>query len=193
MSWFTLNLLNGLKVICDLVFSPGFAGSSIIATQKNHFFCQVWKNETTNQSILFIHIKKKTMKKLLIATLLVMATVAGAFAQSSQVKVIALMNKASWCPVCQDHAMAFMKDMAPMVMKNPEVKMVINDLSNDQTRESSMPMLESAGIKQFALENDATGRIYFIDARTKKLLSSVSIAQSNKDIMRAYKEALKRS
>jgi hypothetical protein len=133
------------------------------------------------------------MKKLLIATLLVMATVAGAFAQGSQVKVIALMNKASWCSVCQDHAMSFMKNIAPMVMKNPEVKMVVNDLSNDQTRESSMPMLESAGIKQFALENDATGRIYFIDARTKKLLSSVSIAQSNKDIMRAYKEALKRS
>lgn len=133
------------------------------------------------------------MKKLMIAMLLVMATVAGAFAQSSQVKVIALMNKASWCPVCQDHAMAFMKNMAPMVMKNPEVKMVIYDLSNDQTRAASMPMLESAGIKQFALENDATGRIYFIDARTKKLLSTVSIAQSDKDIMRAYKEALKRS
>lgn len=133
------------------------------------------------------------MKKLLIASLLVMATVAGAFAQSSQVKVIALMNKASWCPVCQDHAMSFMKNIAPMVMKNPEVKMVINDLSNDRTRASSMPMLESAGIKQFALENDATGRIYFIDAQTKKLLSSVSIAQSNRDIMRAYKEALKRS
>ncbi|TAN13026.1 MAG: hypothetical protein EPN37_14535 [Chitinophagaceae bacterium] len=133
------------------------------------------------------------MKKLLIATLLVMATAAGAFAQSSQVKVIALMNKASWCPVCQDHAMAFMKNIAPMVMKNPEVKMVIYDLSNEQTRTSSLPMLESAGIKQFALENDATGRIYFIDARTKKLLSTVSIAQSDKDIMRAYKEALKKS
>jgi hypothetical protein len=38
MSWFTLNLLNGLKVICDLVFGPGFAGSSIIATQKKISF-----------------------------------------------------------------------------------------------------------------------------------------------------------
>lgn len=133
------------------------------------------------------------MKKLLIAMLLVIAAAGSSFAQSSHVKVIALMNKASWCPVCQDHGMTFMKDIAPMVMKNPEVKMVIYDLSNDQTRTSSMPMLESAGIKHFALENDATGRIYFIDARTKKLLSTVSIAQSNQDIMRAYKEALRKA
>ncbi|MGH2642762.1 MAG: hypothetical protein ACRDE2_02345 [Chitinophagaceae bacterium] len=133
------------------------------------------------------------MKKLLIATLLLFGVISIAFAQSRQVKVIALMNKASWCPVCQDHGMHFMKGIAPMVMKNPEVKMVINDLSNDQTRASSMQMLQEAGITQFAEENDATGRIYFLDARTKKLLSTVSIAQSDKDIMRAYKEALKKS
>ncbi|MGH2644456.1 MAG: hypothetical protein ACRDE2_10945 [Chitinophagaceae bacterium] len=132
------------------------------------------------------------MKKLLIATLLLFGATSMLFAQSRQVKVIALMNKASWCPVCQDHAMHFMKDIAPMVMKNPEVKMVVNDLSNDQTRASSMQMLKEAGITQFAEENDATGRIYFLDARTKKLLSTVSIAQSDMDIMKAYKEALRK-
>lgn len=133
------------------------------------------------------------MKKLLIASLLLLGTVASGLSQGRQVKVIALMNKASWCPVCQDHGMHFMKDIAPMVMKNPEVKMVVNDLSNDQTRASSMEMLKQAGIAQFALENDATGRIYFIDARTKKLLSTVSIAQSDKEIIKAYKKALSKA
>jgi hypothetical protein len=132
------------------------------------------------------------MKKLLIATMLLLGTTTAVLAQSGHVKVIALMNKASWCPVCQDHAMHFMKDIAPMVMKNPEVKMVVNDLSNDQTRASSMSMLKEAGIAQFAEENDATGRIYFLDAKTKKLLSTVSIAQSDMDIMKAYKEALRK-
>lgn len=133
------------------------------------------------------------MKKLLIASLLVLAVAVSGFAQSRQVKVIALMNKASWCPVCQDHGMHFMQKIAPMVMKNPEVKMIVNDLSNDQTRASSMEMLKEAGITQFAEENDATGRIYFIDARTKKLLSTVSIAQSDREIMKAYKEALSKA
>lgn len=132
------------------------------------------------------------MKKLLVVSLLLFATVVSGFAQSNHVKVIALMNKASWCPVCQDHGMHFMQDIAPMVMKNPEVKMVVYDLSNAQTMASSRDMLKEAGIEQFALENDATGRIYFIDAKTKKLLSTASIAQSDKDIMKAYKEALKR-
>ncbi|TAN12229.1 MAG: hypothetical protein EPN37_15950 [Chitinophagaceae bacterium] len=133
------------------------------------------------------------MKKLLIASLLLLGTVASGLSQGRQVKVIALMNKASWCPVCQDHGMHFMQKIAPMVMKNPEVKMLVNDLSNDQTRASSMEMLKEAGITQFAEENDATGRIYFIDARTKKLLSTVSIAQSDREIMKAYKEALSKA
>lgn len=133
------------------------------------------------------------MKKLLIASLLLLGTVASGLSQGRQVKVIALMNKASWCPVCQDHGMHFMQKIAPMVMKNPEVKMIVNDLSNDQTRASSMEMLKEAGITQFAEENDATGRIYFIDARTKKLLSTVSIAQSDREIMKAYKEALSKA
>lgn len=132
------------------------------------------------------------MKKLWIASLLICGMVFSGFAQGHQVKVIALMNKASWCPVCQDHGMHFMKDIAPMVMKNPEVKMVVNDLSNDQTRASSMQMLEQAGITHFAEENDATGRIYFLDAKTKKLLSTVSIAQPDIQIMKAYKKALSR-
>lgn len=130
------------------------------------------------------------MKKLLITSLLICGVVFSGLAQSQQVKVVALINKASWCPVCQAHGMHFMKEIAPMVMKNPEVKMVMNDLSDDQTRASSMKMLQQAGIAGFAKKNNATGKVYFLDAKSKKLLSSVSIAEPDKVIMKAYKKAM---
>lgn len=133
------------------------------------------------------------MKKLLITSLLLCGVAFSGFAQSKQVKVIALMNKASWCTVCKVHGMHFMKNIAPMVMKNPEMKMEVNDLSNDQTRATAKEMLEKDGIWGFAKENDATGRVYFLDAKSKKMLSSVSIAEPDMAIMKAYKSALAKS
>lgn len=78
----------------------------------------------------------------------------------------------------------------PMVMKNKEVKMVMNDVSNDETKATSKPMLEKAGIYNFAEKNPGTGMLYFLDGKTKELISKVSLAQSNEEIKKAYMEAL---
>ena len=130
------------------------------------------------------------MKQLICAFALVMTFCFAASAQNSQPKVIALLTEASWCPVCQANGPRFMKDVMPMVMKNKEVKMVMNDVSNDKTKATSKPMLEEAGIYNFAENNPGTGMLYFINARTKKLLKKVSLAQTNEEIQKAYKEAL---
>ena len=130
------------------------------------------------------------MKKLIFAVAILMSFSFAASAQSSQPKVIALLTKASWCPVCQENGPRFMKDVMPMVMKNKDVKMVMNDVSNDETKASAKPMLEKAGIYNFAQENPGTGMLYFIDAKTKKLVSKVSLAEPNDVIGKAYQEAL---
>lgn len=135
----------------------------------------------------------KRIKGLLIATLLLLGTTSIGFAQSQHVKVIALLNKASWCPVCKANGPRFMKDIAPMVMKNKEVKMVVYNLSNAKTRAKSGKKLKKAGIYHFAIRHDATGAIYFLDANSKKLLSRVNLAESNKKIKKAYKQALSKA
>ena len=129
------------------------------------------------------------MKKLICALALVMGFTFAASAQA-QPKVIALLTKASWCPVCQANGPRFMKDVMPMVMKNKEVKMVMNDLSDKKTTTMSKDMLEKAGIYDFAEKNPATGMLYFFDAKTKKLISKVSLAESNDEIKEAYQTAL---
>ncbi len=132
------------------------------------------------------------MKKLLIATVFLLGTTFSGFAQSHQTKVIALVNKASWCPVCQANGPRFMKNVMPMAMKNKNVQVVMDDLSNEKTKAASLKMLEKAGIADFAKENTATGMLYFIDANTKQLISKVSIAKSNETIEKDFKEALMR-
>ena len=129
------------------------------------------------------------MKKLICAFALVMGFAFAANAQA-QPKVIALLTKASWCPVCQANGPRFMKDVMPMVMKNKEVKMVMNDLSDKKTTAMSKDMLEKAGIYNFAEKNPATGMLYFFDAKTKKLISKVSLADTNDEIKEAYQTAL---
>ena len=130
------------------------------------------------------------MKQLICAVALVMGLSFGASAQNAQPKVIALLTKASWCTVCQANGPRFMKDVMPMVMKNKEVKMVMNDLSDKKTIAMSKGMLEKAGIYNFAKKNPGTGMLYFFDGKTKELISKVSLAESNEDIKKAYMEAL---
>ncbi|MEO6849577.1 MAG: hypothetical protein ABI166_03075 [Mucilaginibacter sp.] len=128
------------------------------------------------------------MKKLLVATLLFMGIAISGFAQ--QAKVIALVNKASWCPVCQANGPRFEKDIMPMAMQNKDVQIVMNDLSDDKTKAASLPMLEKAGIASFAKKNKGTGTLYFIDAKSKKLISEVSLAKSDDEIKKVYMAAL---
>ena len=130
------------------------------------------------------------MKQLICAVALVMSFSFTTNAQKVQPKVIALITKASWCVVCQTNGPRFMKDIMPMIRGNKEVQIIINDLSDKKTTATSRRPLQKAGIDYFAEKNPATGMLYFFNANTKKLLSSVSLAQSNEEIEKAYQKAL---
>ncbi len=130
------------------------------------------------------------MKKFLITALLIFSIAANVFAQSQSVKVIALINEASWCPVCQANGTRFQKDIAPIIMKNPQIEILKNDLSNYKTKASSLPSLKEAGLEEFAKNNTATGMLYFINAKTKKLISKISLASGDEEIKQEIKTAV---
>ena len=77
-----------------------------------------------------------------------------------------------------------------MAMANKDVQIVMNDLSDDKTKTASLPMLKKAGIVSFAKDNTATGTLYFINAKSKKLISKVSLAQSDEEIKKVFMAAL---
>ncbi|HVB04100.1 MAG TPA: hypothetical protein VNE41_10340 [Chitinophagaceae bacterium] len=130
------------------------------------------------------------MKKVLIASCLLLGTSLSGFAQHSKPKVIVLVNEASWCPVCKANGPRFTADIMPMVMQNKEVRMVKDDLSDAQTIAASMHMLKNAGIARFAKKNTDTGMLFFFNARSKKLISEISIAKSDDEIKEAFQNAL---
>ena len=133
------------------------------------------------------------MKQLLFSAAFVMGFFVNAMAQDAGPKIIALVNKASWCHVCKEHGPRVEKDLMPMMMANGDVRMVVNDLSDEATIRASEKMAAAAGISSFAKKHPNTGMIYFLDAWSKKLISGISIARSNKAIKMAFMEAVSKS
>lgn len=132
------------------------------------------------------------MKHLIIALALVTGFSFSVSAQNAHPKVIALLTKASWCSICKTNGPRFEKDIMPIVMENKDVKMLMNDLSDEVSKAKSKEMLDKAGIYKLAEKNTGTGMLYFLDAQSKNLLSKVSLARTNNEIAKAYQTALKR-
>ncbi len=129
------------------------------------------------------------IKKIGFAVLLTVFGVLSMSAQSTNPQIIAVVNKASWCHVCTANEPRVKKDLMPMLMQDPNVQVIVNDLSDKDTKAKSRHSLEEAGLTSFADENTGTGMIYFIDAESKKLISSTSLAESNENLMMAFEQA----
>lgn len=132
----------------------------------------------------------KTVKSILVSAVLILLVSVSAMAQSDA-KVIAVINKADWCPVCQkngERAMnAFMsnnKDMA--------IQFVANDVTNDVSKKKSAVELEKLGLEKAVAENcNATGVAYFFNSKTKALISQVSVAKPDQELATALTDAKK--
>jgi thiol:disulfide interchange protein len=133
----------------------------------------------------------KTVKTVLTSlTLIVLVLVSGSAMAKTNAKVIAVINKADWCPVCQNNGeramsafMANNKDMA--------IQFVANDLTNDETKKKSAEELNKLGLDKAIEPYNGTGVTYFFNSETKKLISQVSVAKSNEELASALQTAKK--
>ena len=122
----------------------------------------------------------KNLKKVIATALFALVFSVGAYAQSSA-KIVAVVNSANWCSVCKangERAMAaFMENN-----KDGEIQFVMNDISNAETTKKSAIEVEKVGLKK-AMENyKASGVVYFFDAKTKKPITHITVANSNEEI-----------
>ncbi len=106
-------------------------------------------------------------------------------------KMLVVLNKADWCHVCKENGARVTKDIAPMIEKNQNVKLLINDLSNKKTKMSSNKVLDEYGLNDFTKDNKGTGVMYFVNPKNHKVLGSTSVAEPNDKILMAYGNALK--
>lgn len=115
----------------------------------------------------------------------------GAFAQTES-KVYAVVTKAAWCPICIQHGNRVVTEVLPLY-KAPEVSVLAYDATDDATKKESRVALEAVGIDKKITERNVTGEISFINAKTKKVISRISVAKSNEQIKNAFEQAIKKS
>jgi hypothetical protein len=129
------------------------------------------------------------MKKTKAIVIMVLLTLTvNVFAQSNA-KVIAVITKADWCGVCKKNGPRVMADVIPGY-KGEAVQIIINDLTDDKTSKAGKAELETAGVYKEVSMDKATGIITLVDANTKMIISKISVAKSNEEIIKAFDEAI---
>ncbi len=103
--------------------------------------------------------------------------------------LIVVVNTANWCPVCQKNGPRVEKELLSDLMDDEHYQIIVNDLSNEETKSNSQELLAAAGLKNFTAENNGTGSIYMIDPQSKKVLDKISVRKSTEKIRAALKEA----
>lgn len=131
----------------------------------------------------------KHLKSFLIIVLFLFSL--GGFAQTNT-KIIAVVTKADWCPTCKVHGSRVVSEVLSLY-NAPQVKIIVNDLTDKQTKATSKAVLMSEGIEKATSKSNTTGEITFINATTKKIISKISVAKSNEEIKNAFDEAILKS
>jgi thiol:disulfide interchange protein len=131
----------------------------------------------------------KTMKTVLTSFALIALFSVSVMAQSGA-KVIAVVNKADWCHVCQENgsrAMSVLKENN----KDGAVQFVANDLTNDKTKAKCTTELKKVGLDEAVAGFKYTGMVYFFNADSKELISEISVAKSDQELVVALTKAAK--
>lgn len=111
-------------------------------------------------------------------------------AKAENAKVIVMVNTASWCPACKANGKRVEQNVISQYIKNDKCEIVVNDLSNDETKAASKTKCDKAGITEVASNNKGTGVIYFINSVTKEIIAQISVTRSDKEIKQAFEDAL---
>ncbi len=131
----------------------------------------------------------KTKMSFIFSLAMILFLSVSAMAQSDS-KVIAVINHAEWCSVCKNNGeraqAAFMKSN-----KDGAIQFLTNDLTDEASKRKSATALKKVGLDKVMEENKWTGRAYFFDAETKKLITKISVARSDEKLADAVATAKK--
>jgi thiol:disulfide interchange protein len=102
----------------------------------------------------------------------------------SEAKVIAVVNKADWCPVCKENGPRAMKTLKSN-NADGAVQFIMNDLTNEKTKKNSAMKLKKHDLYKKMKPFKSTGIVYFFNAETKKLIKKISVKKSNDKLKEA--------
>lgn len=110
--------------------------------------------------------------------------------KSTEKQILVVVNTANWCHVCKANGPRVKENVLANYMTNKNCKVIVNNLSDDATKKSSQEEIARAGISDTMKDLNASGMIYLIDAESKKVINSVSVAKTNEEISQVINEVL---
>lgn len=130
------------------------------------------------------------MKKLILTlfAVIVAFTAFTAFKSIENAKVIAIVNKAAWCSICKAHAGRTVQTFTEN-NKDGFFKFLVNDITNDQSKKASIPEIAEAGLENVLDGSLGAGVLSFYDAKTKKMLAQVTVANTSKELIATMQTA----
>jgi len=134
----------------------------------------------------------KKVKSIIATAVFAVVFSIGAFAQTEP-KIIAVVNQAEWCSVCKANGQ---RAMGVFMENNREgtISLVVNDVTSAETKKKSATGLSTNGLTDAMKNYKAAGVLYFFEAKTKKPITQVTVANSNEEIayvMGEVKKAVK--
>jgi hypothetical protein len=101
-------------------------------------------------------------------------------------KVTVIVNKAAWCSICNAHAG---RTVANFTENNKDnfFHLIVNDITSDETKKTSSAPIAKAGLQKAAASTLAAGVLSFYDAKTKKLLAQVTVANTDEELAAVMK------
>jgi len=122
-------------------------------------------------------------KSIFTSILMIMLFSMSAMAQS-EARVIGVINKADWCPVCEKNGPRAMKALKGANQEGV-VKFIGNNLTNEETKKKSAMMLKKHGLYEKMKAENSTGVVFFFDAESKELIDQISVSKSSKKLAEA--------
>ena len=130
--------------------------------------------------------KNKFLGTTILFSILLFSAVTGSTQNSK--KVIAVINKADWCHVCQANGEKIMKEVIP-VFNESSVQFLMNDLTSDATKADSKMGLDKIKVYEAVKKIKETGLLLLIDAETGKLLEKISVAEPVEKLVKTIKQS----
>jgi hypothetical protein len=105
-------------------------------------------------------------------------------------KVVAIVNRAKWCPTCKANEARIMADVIPMVKKMDNVEIVVNDLSDKASKAESKIVIEKTNVYDIVKNKKSTGVIYLVSVADKKIVKEIFVSESTETILKEIKSTL---
>jgi thiol-disulfide isomerase/thioredoxin len=129
------------------------------------------------------------MKRIFLFLTLLLLTFSAVFSQNNK-KLVVMVTRANWCPPCRANEAKINNELIPAYSTSKDVIVVTNDITNKKSKAKSKPVLQSAGVYEISLKEQATGSIAIINLANGKIVNRLHVVYDTERIKKAIADAL---